>query len=184
MNDTRYAAGRYALAREQLPDAANSAFSRIVRSSQLLEAEYTAVVMTAPLAVRSEHDVWLLFPVLTLIGTGMVLTNAAETALMAAAVPDELRGDFNGLVRTSFGARIDYEFLRNLIFYVEPKYMNEDFPGTSRKDKVGKVSAGFDYLLNRNAKVGLRYDFIDRNSTLSSFTYDEHVVTFNVTTQY
>ncbi|AOR34269.1 hypothetical protein BFF78_27320 [Streptomyces fodineus] len=60
-----------------------------------------AVVMTAPLAVRSREEVWLLFPVLTLIGAGMVLTNAAETALMAAAVPDELRGDFNGLVRTA-----------------------------------------------------------------------------------
>lgn len=109
----------------------------------------------------------------------MTATFKAERSVAETTTPD-----FNGLVRTSFSARLDYEFLRNLIFYVEPKYMNEDFPDTARKDKVGKVSAGFDYLLNRNAKVGLRYDFIDRNSTLSSFTYDEHVVTFNVTTQY
>ncbi|MFD5820596.1 MFS transporter [Streptomyces sp. NPDC127038] len=38
---------------------------------------------------------------MTLVGTGMVLTDAAETALVAAAVPDELRGDFNGLVLTA-----------------------------------------------------------------------------------
>ncbi|MEU4173079.1 MFS transporter [Streptomyces sp. NPDC026665] len=60
-----------------------------------------AAVMTAPLFVRSEDQVWLLFAVLTLVGVGMVLTDAAETALVAAAVPDELRGDFNGLVLTA-----------------------------------------------------------------------------------
>jgi MFS family permease len=75
---------------------------RVNRRSLLVATNLAlAVVMTAPLAVRSENDVWLLFPVLALIGTGMVLTNAAETALMAAAVPDALRGDFNGLVRTA-----------------------------------------------------------------------------------
>ncbi|MGW3917232.1 MFS transporter [Streptomyces sp. NPDC005070] len=60
-----------------------------------------AAVMTAPLLVRSEDHVWLLFAALTLVGAGMVLTDAAETALVAAAVPAELRGDFNGLVLTA-----------------------------------------------------------------------------------
>ncbi|MET7987536.1 MFS transporter [Streptomyces sp. NPDC005281] len=60
-----------------------------------------AAVMTASLAVRSQGQVWLLFAVLTLVGVGMVLTDAAETALVAAAVPNELRGDFNGLVLTA-----------------------------------------------------------------------------------
>ncbi len=60
-----------------------------------------AAVMTAPVALRSRGDVWLLFAVSTLVGVGTVLTGAAETALVAAAVPGELRGDFNGLVRTA-----------------------------------------------------------------------------------
>jgi MFS family permease len=60
-----------------------------------------AAVMIAPLALRSRGDVWLLFAVLTLVGVGVVLTDAAETALIAAAVPSKLRGDFNGLVRTA-----------------------------------------------------------------------------------
>ncbi|ARF52848.1 MFS transporter [Streptomyces gilvosporeus] len=59
------------------------------------------VAMTAPLAVRSSRDVWLLFAVLTMVGTGSVLMDAAETALIASAIPGELRGDFNGLVRTA-----------------------------------------------------------------------------------
>ncbi|MGW1160288.1 MFS transporter [Streptomyces sp. NPDC002519] len=60
-----------------------------------------AVVMLAPLAVRSQGQIWLLFAVLTVVGAGMVLTDAAETALVAGVVPNELRGDFNGLVRTA-----------------------------------------------------------------------------------
>lgn len=75
---------------------------RVKRRPLLIAANFAlAVIMTAPLAVHSRGDVWLLFPVLTLIGTGMVLAQAAETALMAAAVPDELRGYFNGLVRSA-----------------------------------------------------------------------------------
>jgi hypothetical protein len=109
----------------------------------------------------------------------MTATFSAERAVAETTTPG-----FNGLLRTSFGARLDYEFLRNLIFYVEPKYIDEDFPDTTRHDKIGKVSAGFDYLMNRKMKVGLRYDFIDRSSTLPDFTYNEHVVTLNVTTQY
>ncbi|RLU83697.1 MFS transporter [Streptomyces griseocarneus] len=60
-----------------------------------------AAVMTTPLAVRSSQDVWLLFAVLTMVGAGTVLMDAAETALIASAVPRDLRGDFNGLVRTA-----------------------------------------------------------------------------------
>ena len=60
-----------------------------------------AVVMTAPLAIHSRAQIWVLFVVLTLVGIGGVLAGAAETALLAAAVPEDLRGDFNGLVRTA-----------------------------------------------------------------------------------
>ncbi|MFD6426645.1 MFS transporter [Streptomyces sp. NPDC060198] len=60
-----------------------------------------ALVMTAPLAVRSATDVWVLFAVLALVGVGSVLMDAAEAALIAAAIPAGLRGDFNGLVRTA-----------------------------------------------------------------------------------
>ncbi|GGL93854.1 MFS transporter [Streptomyces fumigatiscleroticus] len=75
---------------------------RVRRRPLLIATSLTlAAVMTAPLAVRSQEDVWLLFGVLTLVGTGMVLTDAAEIALVAAAVPTELHGDFNGLVRTA-----------------------------------------------------------------------------------
>lgn len=109
----------------------------------------------------------------------MTATFSAERTVAETTTPG-----FNGLLRTSYGARLDYEFLRNVIVYVEPKYISEEFPDTTRNDKVAKVSAGFDYSLSPKAKVGLRYDFVDRNSTIPSFTFDDHVVTLNVTAQY
>ncbi|RST06932.1 MFS transporter [Streptomyces sp. WAC07149] len=82
--------------------AIGTAADRVRRRPLLVAANLVlAAVATAPVAVRSASDVWLLFAVLTLLGTGMVLTDAAETALTAAVVPRELRGDFNGLVHTA-----------------------------------------------------------------------------------
>jgi MFS family permease len=60
-----------------------------------------AAVTTALLLLDSAAQVWLLFAVLTLVGAGTVLNDAAETALISASIPDALRGDFNGLVRTA-----------------------------------------------------------------------------------
>lgn len=75
---------------------------RVRRRTLLVAVNLTlAVVMTVPLAVRSAEEIWLLFAVLTVVGVGAVLTDAAETALVAAALPAESRGDFNGLVRTA-----------------------------------------------------------------------------------
>lgn len=74
-----------------------------MRRRTLLIATSTALaaVMTAPLAVRSSQDVWVLFAVLTMVGVGTILMDAAETALITVAIPRGLRGDFNGLVRTA-----------------------------------------------------------------------------------
>ncbi|WP_070199213.1 MFS transporter [Streptomyces oceani] len=74
-----------------------------VRRRPLLVAVHLllATVLLLPLAVRSADEVWLLFLVLTLVGTGAVLSDAAEVAVVTAVVPDELRGDLNGLARTA-----------------------------------------------------------------------------------
>ncbi|WP_416982246.1 MFS transporter [Streptomyces sp. T028] len=75
---------------------------RMRRRTLLIATSLTlAIVMTAPVAVRSSQDVWLLFTALTMVGVGTVLMDAAETALIASAIASELRGDFNGLVRTA-----------------------------------------------------------------------------------
>ncbi|MEV7060978.1 MFS transporter [Streptomyces microflavus] len=60
-----------------------------------------AVVLLPLLAVRSSDQIWILFAVLIVYGTSSVLLDAAEAALVATAVPETLRGDFNGLRMTA-----------------------------------------------------------------------------------
>ncbi|MFI0242601.1 MFS transporter [Streptomyces sp. NPDC016845] len=59
-----------------------------------------AVVLLPLLTVHSSEQIWILFAVLTVYGISSVLMDAAESALVAAAVPTSLRGDFNGLRMT------------------------------------------------------------------------------------
>ncbi|MER5274591.1 MFS transporter [Streptomyces sp. NPDC002809] len=60
-----------------------------------------ALLMAAPASVDSAGRIWILFAVLLLYGTGSVLMDAAESAVVARAVDKRLLGDFNGLRMTA-----------------------------------------------------------------------------------
>ncbi|NUS12205.1 MAG: MFS transporter, partial [Streptomyces sp.] len=72
------------------------------RRRRLLVAVNAALAVLLPvlLAVRSGRDVWLLLVVLTAVGAGSVLCDAAQAGLVVSAIPADLRGDFNGLRMT------------------------------------------------------------------------------------
>ncbi|MFE9499931.1 MFS transporter [Streptomyces collinus] len=59
-----------------------------------------AALLPALFAVRSPGRLWLLFAVLFLYGAAGVVLDAAESALVAAAVGPDLLGDLNGLRTT------------------------------------------------------------------------------------
>jgi uncharacterized protein (PEP-CTERM system associated) len=81
--------------------------------------------------------------------------------------------------------RADYELLRNLTLFAGATYSNQKFQGFQpRTDDVMKLSLGGRYRLNRTWSLDGRYDFIDRNSSVTNFTFDQHVVMFNVTAQH
>ncbi|MER7727152.1 MFS transporter [Streptomyces sp. NPDC096323] len=60
-----------------------------------------ALLLTTLTAVDSAGRIWLLFAVLLVYGTGYVLMDAAESAVVAQAVDARLLGDFNGLRMTA-----------------------------------------------------------------------------------
>ncbi|SDK87088.1 MFS transporter [Streptomyces indicus] len=60
-----------------------------------------AVLLTSLFTVDSAGHLWILLAVLLLYGAGGVVHDAAEAALVAAAVDKELLGDFNGLRMTA-----------------------------------------------------------------------------------
>ncbi|MFF7401875.1 MFS transporter [Streptomyces murinus] len=59
-----------------------------------------AALLLTLFTVDSPARLWLLFAVLFLYGTADAVTGAAESALVAAVVPADLLGDFNGLRMT------------------------------------------------------------------------------------
>ncbi|GHE10011.1 MFS transporter [Streptomyces alanosinicus] len=59
-----------------------------------------AALLLTLFTVDSPEGLWLLFTVLLLYGTVAVVAGAAESALVTAAVPGDLLGDFNGLRMT------------------------------------------------------------------------------------
>jgi hypothetical protein len=115
---------------------------------------------------------WLMTPLMT-------VTVAGERSVAETTTPD-----FFGRVDTGLGVRLDYELLRNLIVSAGPKFVRQDFPDSSRKDDVVMVEAGFNYLINPFARLGIDYDYVNRDSTLPEYSFDQHVVTLNVTAQY
>ncbi len=123
------------------------------------------------LAFRGEL-VWLATALLT-------IKVEAERALAETVTPD-----FDARLDTSIGVRADYEFLRNVVLFGGVKLKREDFRGTPRADDVTRFSAGVEYLMNRHLSTGIRYDFISRDSTIPVYSFDKHVVMFNVTAQY
>lgn len=116
--------------------------------------------------------------------TWLATTLMTFKAMAERKIAETITPGFEARVDTSFGAEIDYELLRNVILFSAAKFTEEDFRGSQRKDDVTKVSGGVKYLMNRHAQAGIRYDYVSRDSTLPVFSFDKHVVMFNVTTQY
>ncbi|MDN3248658.1 MFS transporter [Streptomyces sp. ZSW22] len=75
---------------------------RVRRKPLLIAANLLpAALLPALLAVDSPDALWLLFAVLFVYGAAGVVQDAAESALVAAAVDPRLLGDFNGLRMTA-----------------------------------------------------------------------------------
>jgi hypothetical protein len=119
-------------------------------------------------------------------GELMWLATALITVKASAerTIAETLTPGFGPRLDTAFGAQVDYELLRNVIVFGSASFKTEDFQESPRKDDVTRISAGLDYALNRHWKLGARYDFISRDSSLPTYSFDKHVVMFNVTAQH
>jgi hypothetical protein len=100
------------------------------------------------------------------------------------AVAETITPGFGPRLDTIFGGQIDYELMRNVILKFGASFKTEDFQDSPRKDDVTRWGAGIDYALNRHWRIGARYDFVSRESSLPVFSFDKHVVMLNVTAQH
>ncbi|NJM33941.1 MAG: outer membrane beta-barrel protein [Rhodomicrobium sp.] len=115
---------------------------------------------------------WLATPLMTI--SLFAARSIAETAAQNA----EARIDF------SAGVTLDYELRRNVIATVEAIYVNEDFQGTTRSDDVWKIKAKLDYSMNEYIYFNFYYIYMDRQSDIVDFSFDQHRFMVNVTAQY
>lgn len=82
----------------------------------------------------------------------------------------------SGNLSTSVDLRVDHELLRNLLIGVEGGYTRDVFEGIGREDD--NYSAGVDvtYLINRNLRAQIGYDFETRETNAIGSEFDENIV--------
>ncbi|PIW26839.1 MAG: hypothetical protein COW30_12730 [Rhodospirillales bacterium CG15_BIG_FIL_POST_REV_8_21_14_020_66_15] len=97
-----------------------------------------------------------------------------ETTLSGAA----------GALVSDIRASVDHELRRNIILSADLRYRNYDYENISRDDDVIGAGFGGTYLVNRHARLRLRYGFAKRESNTSGADYDAHTVLIGLVTQY
>ena len=69
-----------------------------------------------------------------------------------------------GLLATRFGAKVDYELLRNLLINAHATYLRNDFRSFDRRDRQTTAGIGARYLVGRNYELAVGYNFHDQRS--------------------
>lgn len=82
--------------------------------------------------------------------------------------------------RTEFGIGVDHELLRNLILQADAVYRLDDFVGSTREDDFYTVGVGAIYTLNRNFYGRAGYVFETRESNISTFDYDDNIISLTL----
>ena len=90
----------------------------------------------------------------------------------------------NAVLANAVQLGLDYELRRNIIVSLTGGYENDRFAGQVRKDDVLTSETRVKYLVNRFAAVAAYYRYTKRDSDVSAFNFDKHLVGLNVTAQF
>ena len=83
--------------------------------------------------------------------------------------------------RSTAGASIDHELLRNVHLGAHVDYTNDAFSGPSRTDNSVAVGGGVTYFLNRNFSVDANYTYQQRWSDLPADEFDRNLFLVGLT---
>jgi len=89
-----------------------------------------------------------------------------------------------GVLANAVQLGLDYELRRNVIVSLAGGYETDRFFGQQRKDRVTTSDARVKYLMNRFSSISAYYRYTARDSDVSTFSYDKHLVGLNVTAQF
>jgi hypothetical protein len=90
----------------------------------------------------------------------------------------------NGVLANALQFGFDYELRRNVIFSLSGGYENDRFFGQLRDDHIITTDASIKYMLNRFGAISVFHRYTDRDSNISTFSYDKNQVGINVTAQF
>jgi uncharacterized protein (PEP-CTERM system associated) len=125
--------------------------------------------------------VWNITPLATLTFTGLRAFYTGTPTARATTVPGPAG---NGYLSSTIDVNADYELLRNLLLNLNAGYENDSFQGITRTDNVFTIGAGAKYLVNRNLFLGSSISYYQRNSTVSTASFNENVLMLRVGTQF
>jgi hypothetical protein len=123
------------------------------------------------------------------IAAGLDLTwNATDlmtvTASLDRLVDETTVGGASGILRTSAGLGVDYEFDYNLIGRASVDYARSDFEGVARSDDTVRGDLAVSYLLNRYLWFDASYTLFERSSDVAANEYTVNRVMFTIRAQY
>lgn len=81
-----------------------------------------------------------------------------------------------GNLVTRVSAGVDHELLRNLLLGASGYWINNDYDGIAREDDEYGFTARATYLINRNLRAVLQYDYEARDSNVPGGDYDANIL--------
>lgn len=88
------------------------------------------------------------------------------------------QSNVSSYIRTRGTIGLEHAFTDNLIGEANLSLTNDNFVGGSREDDIWGGRIGLTYKPMRGAKLGLVYDYTDRNSTQNIRDYQNHILSF------
>lgn len=82
----------------------------------------------------------------------------------------------SGALSTSVNLRVDHELLRNLLIGAEGGYTRDVFEGIGREDDNYTAGVDVTYLINRNLRAQIGYEFETRETNAVGSEFDQNTV--------
>lgn len=89
----------------------------------------------------------------------------------------------SGILQSSYSAGLDYEITDQILFSSRLQYIEQDFKGITRTDRIYDGRAGVSYLINDNANAEVTVSRSSRRSETPLSEYDSNSILLRLTLQ-
>jgi hypothetical protein len=113
------------------------------------------------------------------------VTRSIDLHLKAEQIVTEAGDTVAGGIRADalqLGA--DFELRRNVVLSVAGTYERDKFFGQPRSDDVFSTLSEFRFAINRYSYIALQHQYLRRDSSVPTSSYDKHEIGLNVTAHY